>query len=253
MNWFEYPITSSYQDHINSNRTAGVDYGTPINIPIITLYAGTVSNFEEPPPHKGRYVDIEWDDTKWRFLHLNDFVKNTGDIVKIGDVIGISGNTGWTTGPHTHIEVQKFVNGKWVRVDPMPYIHEGINNLYINNTAMRDWFVQGRKDLQENLKNDKEVINWLNDGEANRMQVIDTLYKIGRADVIYSKTKDKNGKWVENGIRSGKITLYEWLSKFGTKEIPGGIWSQKEVELYKSSNCSVYINQIEEIKKIVNV
>lgn len=237
MEWFEYPITSTYQDHINSNRTAGVDYGTPINIPIITLFAGTVSNFTDE--HGGRYVDIEWGDTKWRFLHLNEFVKNSGDIVKIEDVIGISGNTGWSTGAHTHVEVQKKQGSDWVRVNPMPYIQEGINNLSITSTVMRDWFVQGREDLANALKNDNDVKVWLMGLEYNYMQVIDKLYRIKRSDVC-------------KAIRDAEITLYDWLSNFGGKEIPGGIWSLPEVSLYSgNNNCTELEQKMYEIEEII--
>lgn len=41
---------------------------------------------------------------KLRYWHLKSFTKNAGDIVKVGDVIGISNNTGYSSGNHLHFE-----------------------------------------------------------------------------------------------------------------------------------------------------
>lgn len=51
--------------------------------------------------------------------HSKDLLVNAGDVVKKGQVIALSGNTGRSTGPHVHFEVHK--NGRVV--DPASYIH----------------------------------------------------------------------------------------------------------------------------------
>jgi murein DD-endopeptidase MepM/ murein hydrolase activator NlpD len=53
-----------------------------------------------------------------RYGHLEKMLKNRGDAVKRGDVIGLLGNTGRSTGPHLHYEV--FLNG--LPVNPKKYI-----------------------------------------------------------------------------------------------------------------------------------
>ena len=47
-----------------------------------------------------------------------------GDVVEQGDVIGITGSTGISSGPHLHFEITE--NG--VRVDPLQYLTGYIQN-----------------------------------------------------------------------------------------------------------------------------
>jgi len=50
--------------------------------------------------------------------HLSRYLVSPGDEVKKGDIIGLSGNSGNSTGPHLHYEIR--LNG--VSVDPMKYV-----------------------------------------------------------------------------------------------------------------------------------
>ena len=54
-----------------------------------------------------------------RYGHHQELKVQPGDIVRKGDVIGLMGSTGRSTGPHVHFEV--FKNGRIV--DPSAYIH----------------------------------------------------------------------------------------------------------------------------------
>lgn len=56
----------------------------------------------------GNYVSIEHlDGKRVIYAHLERFKKKAGDIVKAGDVIGIEGKTGRSTGVHLHLEVRE--------------------------------------------------------------------------------------------------------------------------------------------------
>lgn len=71
----------------------------------------------------GNYVRIDTDDGLQVFLcHMESRKVKVGDRVKVGDVIGVEGSTGKSTGSHCHFEVRK--NG--VSVNPCLYL--GISN-----------------------------------------------------------------------------------------------------------------------------
>ncbi len=50
--------------------------------------------------------------------HMSRLLVKKGDTVKRGDVIALIGSTGWSTGPHIHLEVR--INGR--KVNPLGYI-----------------------------------------------------------------------------------------------------------------------------------
>jgi murein DD-endopeptidase MepM/ murein hydrolase activator NlpD len=56
--------------------------------------------------------------------HLNRVLVKTGDVVKKGDVIALTGNTGFSTGPHLHYEIH-YANKV---VDPIDYITWNMQN-----------------------------------------------------------------------------------------------------------------------------
>ena len=57
-----------------------------------------------------------------RYGHLSKILVKAGQTVHIGDVIGLIGSTGRSTGPHLHYETR--INGE--AVDPQKFLRAGV-------------------------------------------------------------------------------------------------------------------------------
>jgi murein DD-endopeptidase MepM/ murein hydrolase activator NlpD len=78
----------------------------------------------------GNYIVIQHEDSTrsgyWHLKHDSIYVK-VGDVVKQGDVIGLSGRTGYTYFPHLHFIVWRYdKNNKWTQVGTRFQTQKGI-------------------------------------------------------------------------------------------------------------------------------
>lgn len=109
------PITQAY----GHNGHPGIDYGAQLGTAVTSIKAGVVSIIGNEPSGYGNWVEVKHEDgTATRYGHLKSIKVTRGQKVKAGEVLGYSGSTGKSTGPHLHFEV--LVNGK--KVDPTPYV-----------------------------------------------------------------------------------------------------------------------------------
>jgi murein DD-endopeptidase MepM/ murein hydrolase activator NlpD len=85
---------------------AGVDFGVPKGTPVKASASGKVV-FAAFRIVTGNSVIIEhFPGVYSLYYHLDSIQTRAGSIVKIGDVIGLSGTTGLSTGPHLHWEIR---------------------------------------------------------------------------------------------------------------------------------------------------
>jgi murein DD-endopeptidase MepM/ murein hydrolase activator NlpD len=97
---------------------SGIDFAGNIGDSVFSTADGVVVKAASDLSH-GRNIIIQHSTgLRTRYLHLSKIKVNVGDSVKKGDVIGLVGNTGRSTGPHLHYEVIK--NG--VNINPAPYL-----------------------------------------------------------------------------------------------------------------------------------
>jgi len=97
----------------------GVDFAGKEGSDVVTVAAGVVV-FAGPRSGYGKMVEINHGGGfSTRYGHHKELLVKVGDIVKKGQVIGLMGSSGRSTGPHVHFEV--FKNGRVV--DPSAYIH----------------------------------------------------------------------------------------------------------------------------------
>ena len=91
----------------------GEDYAMPVNTPLTLLLEGKVVDVERDEGKGGGYgkfVVIQLEDGSYlRLAHMNSINVNVGDQVGMQEdgtapVIGFSGNTGLSSGPHLHLD-----------------------------------------------------------------------------------------------------------------------------------------------------
>lgn len=106
----DYAVSSHFSNHRNHpileriQPHLGTDFKTPVGTPTYAINRGVIitSTFH---PLAGNYIVIQHANSiKTRYLHLNKRMVNKGDVVYKGQKIGLTGNTGRTTGPHLHFE-----------------------------------------------------------------------------------------------------------------------------------------------------
>lgn len=118
-------ITSPYgiRNHPTLGRPVkhnGIDFGSGRGTEIYAASSGKVV-LAEFNNSFGNYTVIEHKDGQsTAYAHLDRLAVSKGDIVKKGQIIGYSGSTGRSTGPHLHYEVR--TNG--IPVDPKGYLLE---------------------------------------------------------------------------------------------------------------------------------
>ena len=84
---------------------AGDDFAVPIGTDLVSMSSGTVTFAGEESGY-GVLVKIRyWDGTTSYYAHMSGISVADGDIVEPGDVVGQSGNSGHSTGPHLHLEI----------------------------------------------------------------------------------------------------------------------------------------------------
>lgn len=87
----------------------GVDIKVQVGDTIRAAFAGVISKVRYERRGYGNYVMIEHVNcgiTKTVYAHLSEKLVAEGDTVQAGDVIGLGGNTGRSTGSHLHFETR---------------------------------------------------------------------------------------------------------------------------------------------------
>ena len=99
----------------------GLDLGAPIGTPVRAAAAGMAEVIDTSGGY-GLHVLLSHDShLSTLYGHLSSVSVRTGARVQAGDVIGLVGSTGLSTGPHLHFEVRRDARP----VDPAPLLPKG--------------------------------------------------------------------------------------------------------------------------------
>lgn len=109
--------TSTRRPHL------GIDLAGPRKTPLFSSHGGVVIYTGRDFRGFGKMILIE-SGTGWATLyaHLDEILVSEGQKVRLGETIGLMGNTGRSTGPHLHFEIRKDKGP----VDPLLYLPGGM-------------------------------------------------------------------------------------------------------------------------------
>lgn len=127
---YPWPMTAGWPRYPSSKKQhRGIDWGIPVNTPVGAAYGGRVVAVEKNNFGKsgyGNFVRILGDNGKYfRYGHLTKPLVEVGQTVTAGTSIGLSGNTGNSTGPHLHYQVDSG-SSYTSDINPYPYITNGL-------------------------------------------------------------------------------------------------------------------------------
>ncbi len=155
-----HPVLHVYRPHF------GTDFGVKRGTPIMSIgngivtYTGWLGGYGKAikVQYGGGYMSI--------YGHLSGFKASIGDSVSSGDVIGYSGNTGTSTGPHLHL------------------------GIYLNNSPVDPFSVIGKENSPVNMLIDK-VADAIGGGKQVQIKKIPIYNAVKHRDMLESYINQK--------------------------------------------------------------
>ncbi|ELO1811736.1 peptidoglycan DD-metalloendopeptidase family protein [Vibrio fluvialis] len=123
-----HPVTGQVKFH--RGQDFAVNTGTPVYAPA----DGVVEVTRASSKGSGNFLRLQHSyGFTSSYSHLQKFAVKSGDFIQKGDLIGYSGNSGLSSGPHLHYEI-RFVGRS---LDPRPFVDWGVNDFESIFTKVR--------------------------------------------------------------------------------------------------------------------
>jgi murein DD-endopeptidase len=108
-------VTSLLKDR---PKHRGMDFKTPVGTPVYTPRPGTIVRTNWNVANNGGCLEVQFrDGTLARYLHLSQVDVDAGQVVSAGARLARTGNSGRSTAPHLHYELER--GGR--TIDPVSY------------------------------------------------------------------------------------------------------------------------------------
>jgi murein DD-endopeptidase MepM/ murein hydrolase activator NlpD len=128
-------VTGDWDEYGTGGGTPhmGIDIACPIGTKLIAPLEGTV--VISVSPNAGKVTGILTEDVVIFYCHMSEMYLKSGDKVHKGDVVGLAGLTGRTSGPHVHVGYGQKFSGEREGVGAIRF---GDNNYRL--TDPKNWF-----------------------------------------------------------------------------------------------------------------
>ncbi len=143
-------ITSKYGMRSGKLHT-GIDLAISTGTSLLAFRSGTII-FSGRKSGYGKLVIIQHaNDIVSYYAHMSEIQVNVGDHVSNKQQIGLSGNTGYSTGSHIHFEIR--VNGS--SVDPLEYVKQPVYTASTTQEEPEETTAQEIVNLEAALENEE--------------------------------------------------------------------------------------------------
>ena len=116
-----YPSDQTFYQYMGWGLHQGLDIPCETGTEVYASHDGTVVKLSDSLS-AGIGVVIDGVDIRTVYWHLKEYNVVIGQQVKMGELIALSDNTGWSAGPHLHWEYKVRQGNDYVAVDPIPHI-----------------------------------------------------------------------------------------------------------------------------------
>lgn len=225
---FLYPVpptswvTQTFQEHVDrarangwTNYNGGIDWGISTGTQIKAAQAGTVTLVRNDATGYGAHVRIQHMDSYLTIYgHLLSFSVALNQQVQPGDIIGLSDNTGNSTGPHLHFELRQ----NNIAIDPAPLLVTRVEDLNGTGTGTGSGTGTGVEPTFPDLPKARITASVLNirQGANISSAIIGTLVNGNVVEVIDITTAGSD-IWLHIGhqqycaMQFGGSNLAEWV------------------------------------------
>lgn len=180
---------------------------------------------------KGNHIIIKHSDgtyaAYWHLGHKGVVVK-VGDTIEKGEIIGFSGNTGYSSWPHLHFDVYYFSNGKQVTIPTRFETSKGIKQLKVYRKYKKSIPVDEQDNNRYIPKNFNKIEYHFQDASVPPEYHRSYSWIITETSIRY--ISDSYGTILKDTTQ--EISLEKW-EQCKTAFLNCGIKNKKEVELNK--------------------
>lgn len=135
-----YQITQGFGEKIDGvtykdKPHTGIDYGLPEGTEVLASADGVVIKVGYEKKGYGNYIILlHGDGSGTVYAHLHKIYTYQGAKVKQGEPIGLSGSSGYVTGPHLHFEYRREADKIDTAEDPIAHLQSVLDADHSNNT-----------------------------------------------------------------------------------------------------------------------
>ena len=112
----KFYVTAEFWEDRGSYYHKGLDISTGENTNLYSMCDGEVIRVAYDPDGFGNYIIIKEVGTGLGFLyaHMSSVAVTQGQAIRNGELVGVEGSTGHSTGIHLHLEMQPLLTRDWI-------------------------------------------------------------------------------------------------------------------------------------------